>query len=84
MSLLIIVFTVHFNFHVIESSPFLFQGHELAVNILYHLHSAMVSDDEQYKKSSSADVYEKFLLSIVSNRAIKSFPWSSLPNTGKK
>lgn len=39
-----------------------FQGHELALHVLYHLHSLDILDSVE---SSSFAVYEKFLLVVV-------------------
>lgn len=39
-----------------------FQGHELALHVLYHLHSLDILDSVE---SSSSAVYEKFLLVVV-------------------
>lgn len=44
----------------------LFQGHELAMYILYHLHSVIVSDTKEQCNSSATGIYEKFLLGVVS------------------
>lgn len=40
-----------------------FQGHELALHVLYHLHSLDILDSVE--SSSSFSVYEKFLLVVV-------------------
>lgn len=42
---------------------YLFQGHELVLHVLYHLHSQTITDSVQ--NSYPAVVYEKFLLAVV-------------------
>lgn len=44
-----------------------FQGHELVLHVLYHLHSLMIFDSVE-NASSSAVLYEKFLLGVVCSK----------------
>ncbi|CAA6653687.1 unnamed protein product [Spirodela intermedia] len=41
------------------------KGHELAMYILYHLHSVIVSDTKEQCDSSATGIYEKFLLGVA-------------------
>lgn len=42
----------------------IFQGHELVLHVLYHLHSLMILDSAE-NSSVPAVVYEKLLLAVV-------------------
>lgn len=50
------------------------QGHELVLHVLYHLHSLMIVDSVG-NASSSAVLYEKFLLGVVCSQLVV---WSYL------
>lgn len=41
------------------------KGHELAIQVLYHLHTVIISDLDNKSSSSATSLYEKFLLSVA-------------------
>ncbi|KAK1276811.1 hypothetical protein QJS04_geneDACA001504 [Acorus gramineus] len=51
------------------------KGHELAMEVLYHLHSVMVSKPDELSSSYAAKFYEKFLVEVAKSLC-DSFPAS--------
>ncbi|KAK1324177.1 hypothetical protein QJS10_CPA02g00198 [Acorus calamus] len=51
------------------------KGHELAMEVLYHLHSVMVSKPDELSSSCAAKFYEKFLVEVAKSLC-DSFPAS--------